>query len=69
MFMRDFWKPMPVSGKLIRELLLLFLLFGVQQSYAQRITRQYNNVSFSAALKDLNARTVMFHLRSMLMEG
>ena len=47
---------MPVSGKLIRELLLLFLLFGVQQSYAQRITRQYNNVSFSAALKDLNAR-------------
>ena len=56
MFMRDFWKPMPVSGKLIRELLLLFLLFGVQQSYAQRITRQYNNVSFSAALKDLNAR-------------
>ncbi len=54
--MRDFWKPMPVSGKLVRELLLLFLLFGVQQSYAQRITRQYNNVSFSAALKDLNAR-------------
>lgn len=47
---------MPVSGKLIRELLLLFLLFGVQQSYAQRITRQYNNVSFSAALKDLNTR-------------
>ena len=54
--MRDFWKPMPVSGKLIRELLLLFLLLLVQQSYAQRITRQYNNVSFSAALKDLNAR-------------
>ena len=54
--MRDFWKPMPVRGKLIRELLLLFLLFGVQQSFAQRITRQYNNVSFSAALKDLNAR-------------
>ena len=47
---------MPVSGKFIRELLLLFLLFGGQQSYAQRITRQYNNVSFSAALKDLNAR-------------
>ena len=23
--MRDFWKPMPVNGKLIRELLLLFL--------------------------------------------
>ena len=32
---------MPVSGKPVRELLLLFLLFGVQQSYAQRITRQY----------------------------
>ena len=47
---------MPVSGKLISVLLLLFLLFWVQQSYAQRITRQYNNVSFSAALKDLNAR-------------
>ena len=46
---------MPVSGKPIRELLLLFLLLWVQQSYAQRITRQYNNVSFSAALKDLNA--------------
>ena len=54
--MRDFWKPMPVSGKPVRELLLLFLLLWVQQSYAQRITRQYNNVSFSAALKDLNAR-------------
>ena len=54
--MRDVWKPRPGSGKLIRELLLLFLLFGVQQSYAQRITRQYNNVSFSAASKDLNAR-------------
>ncbi len=47
---------MPVSGKPVRELLFLFLLFGVQQSFAQRITRQYNNVSFSAALKDLNAR-------------
>ena len=54
--MRDFWKSMHVSGKLIRELLFLFLLLLVQQSYAQRITRQYNNVSFSAALKDLNAR-------------
>ena len=54
--MRDFWKPMPVNGKPVRELLLLFLLLLVQQSYAQRITRQYNNVSFSAALKDLNAR-------------
>ena len=47
---------MPVSGKPVRELLFLFLLLLVQQSYAQRITRQYNNVSFSAALKDLNAR-------------
>ena len=56
MFMRDFWKPMSVSRKPVRELLFLFLLFLVQQSYAQRITRQYNNVSFSAALKDLNAR-------------
>ena len=54
--MRDFWKPMPVSGKPVKELLLLFLLLWVQQSYAQRITRQYNNMSFSAALKDLNAR-------------
>ena len=27
-----------------------------QTALAQRITRQYNNVSFSAALKDLNAR-------------
>ena len=26
-----------------------------QTALAQRITRQYNNVSFSAALKDLNA--------------
>ena len=47
---------MPVNGKPVRELLLLFLLLLVQQSYAQRITRQYKNVSFSAALKDLNAR-------------
>ena len=39
--MRDFWKPMPVNGKPVRELLLLFLLLLVQQSYAQRITRQY----------------------------
>ena len=37
-------------------LFILFLLSFVQLSYAQRITRQYNNVSFSAALKDLNAR-------------
>ena len=65
--MRDFWKPMPVSGKLIRELLLLFLLFGVQQSYAQRITRQYNNVSFSAALKGLNARSISTPSTSCMM--
>ena len=50
MFMRDFWKPMPVNGKPVRELLLLFLLLWVQQSYAQRITRPDNNVSFSAAV-------------------
>ena len=37
-------------------LFILFLLSFVQLSYAQRITRQYNNVSCSAALKDLNAR-------------
>ena len=36
-------------------LFILFLFSFVQLSYAQRITRQYNNVSFSAALKDLNA--------------
>ena len=36
-------------------LFILFLLSFVQLSYAQRITRQYNKVSFSAALKDLNA--------------
>lgn len=28
--MRDFWKPMPVSGKLVRELLLLFLLISMK---------------------------------------
>ena len=28
--MRDFWKPMPVSGKPIRELLLLFLLISMK---------------------------------------
>ena len=33
--------------------LMLMISMGVS---AQRITRQYNNVSFSAALKDLNAR-------------
>lgn len=30
MFMRDFWKPMSVSGKLVRELLLLFLLISMK---------------------------------------
>ena len=30
MFMRDFWKPMPVSGKPIRKLLLLFLLISMK---------------------------------------
>ena len=28
--MRDFWKPMPVSGKPVRELLLLFLLISMK---------------------------------------
>ncbi len=38
-------------------LILAFIsLFASQVTSAQRITRQYNNVSFSAALKDLNAR-------------
>lgn len=36
--------------------LLFFLLSFVQQANAQRITAHYNNVSFSEALKDLNAR-------------
>lgn len=33
--------------------MLLLISMGMS---AQRITRQYDNVSFSAALKDLNAR-------------
>lgn len=53
--MKNIFKPTPDSSKTIC-LLLFFLLAFVQQSHAQRITRQYNNVSFSAALKDLNAR-------------
>ena len=53
--MKNIFKPTPDSSKTIC-LLLFFLLAFVQQSYGQRITRQYNNVSFSAALKDLNAR-------------
>ena len=53
--MKNIFKPTPDSSKTIC-LLLFFLLSFVQQSYGQRITRQYNNVSFSEALKDLNAR-------------
>ncbi|WP_308242862.1 TonB-dependent receptor domain-containing protein, partial [uncultured Prevotella sp.] len=48
-------KTIPNNGKTMSLLFILFLLSFVQLSYAQRITRQYNNVSFSAALKDLNA--------------
>lgn len=50
--MKNIFKPTPDSSKTIC-LLLFFLLAFVQQSYGQRITRQYNNVSFSEALKDL----------------
>lgn len=53
--MKNIFKPTPDSSKTI-YLLLFFLLAFVQQSHAQRITRQYNNVSFAEALKDLNAR-------------
>ena len=53
--MKNIFKQTPDSSKTIC-LLLFFLLAFVQQSYSQRITRQYNNVSFSEALKDLNAR-------------
>lgn len=53
--MKNIFKPTPDSSKTIC-LLLFFLLAFVQQSYGQRITRQYNNVSFSEALKDLNVR-------------
>ena len=52
--MKNIFKPTPDSSKTIC-LLLFFLLAFVQQSHGQRITRQYNNVSFSEALKDLNA--------------
>lgn len=38
---------------IVFSLMLLLISMGMS---AQRITRQYNNVSFSAALKDLNAR-------------
>ena len=37
--------------KIVLNLMLLMISMGMS---AQRITRQYNNVSFSAALKDLN---------------
>ena len=36
-------------------LVTLCAICFLQPAIAQRITRQYNNVSFSAALKDLNA--------------
>ena len=39
--------------RIVFNLMLLLISMGMS---AQRITRQYNNVSFSAALKDLNAR-------------
>ena len=54
--MKNIFKTTPNNGKTISLFLLFFLLILVQHSYAQRITRQYNNVSFSEALKDLNAR-------------
>ena len=44
-----------MSKYLISLILLSAISMGVS---AQRITRQYNNVSFSAALKDLNAKPV-----------
>ena len=43
-------------GKIKKVMLLMLCAIYFQLSAtAQRITRQYNNVSFSAALKDLNA--------------
>ena len=53
--MKNIFKTTPNNGKTISLFLLFFLLTLVQYSYAQRITRQYNHVSFSEALKDLNA--------------
>lgn len=54
--MKNIFKTTPNNSKTISLFLLFFLLILAQYSYAQRITRQYNNVSFSEALKDLNAR-------------
>ena len=54
--MKNIFKTTPNNCKTISLFLLFFLLILAQHSYAQRITRQYNNVSFSEALKDLNAR-------------
>lgn len=53
--MKNIFNTTPNNGKTISLFFLFFLLILGQHSYAQRITRQYNNVSFSAALKDLNA--------------
>ena len=54
--MKNIFKTTPDNCKTVILLYLFFLLSSAQQSYAQRITRQYNNVSFSEALKDINAR-------------
>lgn len=54
--MKNIFKTTPNNSKTISLFLLFFLLILAQHSYAQRITRQYNNMSFSEALKDLNAR-------------
>lgn len=54
--MKNIFKTTPNNSKTISLFLIFFLLTLVQYSYAHRITRQYNNVSFSEALKDLNAR-------------
>ena len=42
--------------KIWMSMIAIIAVFSCQMSFAQHITRQYNNVSFSAALKDLNAR-------------
>lgn len=54
--MKNIFKTTPNNGKTISLFFLFFLLILAQHSFAQRITRQYNNVLFSEALKDLNAR-------------